>query len=137
MPEFLRKFFVPSDVAKPEIIKNYQPSLNLCIEHQNYKLIKKLSTSNTPVILLNINAEDIEGTSSSIELKFLFKLKPVFIIKGMLNSVIKDDIGKAPMEIPIIITEYEIIGNAQNNDVAFCFPTTMTRVFRPLDLSAS
>ena len=76
----------------------------------------------------------MKGTSSSTESKFFFKPKPAFITNGMLNSVIKDKIGKTPIEIPSIIIEYEIAGNTQNRDVAFFFPTAITRVFLPLDL---
>ena len=35
------------------------------------------------------------------------------------------------------ITAYAIKGKAQNNLLAFSFPTTITKVFLPFDLSAS
>ena len=89
------------------------------------------------MIRLNIKVEDIDGINSSIELKFLFKPSPDFITNGRLNKVIRDKSGKTPIEIPNIITEYEIAGNTQNRDVAFFLPTAITRVFLPLDLSAS
>jgi hypothetical protein len=79
----------------------------------------------------------MEGISSFTELKFFLKPNPAFTINGMLNNVIRDNIGKTPIEIPSTITEYEIAGNTQNREIAFSLPTTITRVFLPLDLSAS
>ena len=45
--------------------------------------------------------------------------------------------GKKLRDIPIIIIEYAIKGKIQNNFLAFSFPTHITKVFLPFDLSAS
>ena len=75
--------------------------------------------------------------TSSIESKFFFKPNPDFIINGKLKNVIRDTKGNKPASIPNIIAVYATRGNIQKSFVAFCFPTVMTRVFLPLDLSAS
>lgn len=79
----------------------------------------------------------MKGTNSCTELKFFCNPTPEFIIKGKLKKQIKDNSGKKLRDIPIIIIEYAIKGKIQNNFLAFSFPTHITKVFLPFDLSAS
>ena len=51
-------------------------------------------TNNTPIILLNIKVDDMQGTNSSIELQFLCNPNPDLIINGTLKNEIKVIIGK-------------------------------------------
>jgi hypothetical protein len=109
--------------------------LNLCLKHHNP--IKKPTTNKVPVILLNIKVEDMYGTRFSTESKFFLSPNPDFIIKGMPRRLIKDIKGNRFADTPIIIAAYETSGKIQKRFAAFCFPTAMTNVFLPLDLSAS
>jgi len=79
----------------------------------------------------------MNGTRFSIESKFFRNPNPDFIIKGRLRKVIRDHRGKKFADTPIIIVKYDTSGKIQKSFAAFCFPTAITKDFRPLDLSAS
>ena len=58
-------------------------------------------TKRHPVILLNINVEDMYGTNSSTASKFFFKPTPDFIINGMLRKHIREIIGNKFVVTPM------------------------------------
>src|SRR5205085_11481308 len=66
-----------------------------------------------------------------------FKLNPDFINNGIVNKVIREKIGSTWVTIPVIITQYVIIGKIHTALDAFFLPNIITRVFLPPALSAS
>jgi len=113
----------------------YYHKLYLCLK--GHSPIKKLATNRTPVTLLNIKVDDMDGTRSSIESKFFRNPNPDFIIRGIVSRVIKDTRGNKFVETPSIIAQYDNTGKIQKSFAAFSFPTAITKDFLPLDLSAS
>ena len=77
--------------------------LNFCLKYHNP--IKKLATNRTPVILLNINVDDMNGTRSSTESKFFRNPNPDFIINGIVSKVINDTRGNKFVDTPSIIAQ--------------------------------
>ncbi len=94
-------------------------------------------TNKAPVILLKVKVLLIIGTICSSFSNEFFRSRPDFITNGMVERVINEKIGKTSKTTPEMISPYEIIGKSQKIDVAFSFPTAITKVFRPFDLSAS